>query len=374
MGFFKVSTKRYTKNVLATATLLVSVIFNYSFAQEVLNIYNWPEYIAPDTVKNFEKKYNVKVNYNEFESNEILHSKMVARKTGYDIVVPGSQFGKMQIDGGLLLPIDKNKIPNYKNLDPAIMKKLAELDSGNKYLVPWLWGYNTVGINTELVKKALGDMPIPDNSWDLLFNPEYASKLKSCGLTIFDSPSEVFVVALHYLGKKIDKATPEDFQSAYQMLKKVRPYFRKFGGSGLIDEFASGKLCAIMGYSGDIGIANSRAIELKKKFKIEVLIPSIGGTLFIDTMAIPADAPNPNLAHLWINYILEPAVHASLTDKVFYATPNLEAVKLVNEAMRKNPAIFLTAENMAKMPLPVVWDNETRKLSTKLFTDFKRGK
>lgn len=361
-------------NTIFAVGVVVIILMNVSIAADTLNVYNWPDYIAPDTIKNFEKKFNVKVNYDEFESNESLHSKLVARRSGYDVVVPGSQFGKMQIDGGLLLALDKSKIPNLKNLDPAIMKKLAELDPDNKYLVPWMWGYNTLGINVDKVKKALGNTPIPENAWDLLFKPEYASKLKSCGITIFDSASEVFVVALHYLGKKIDKVTPEDMQEAYELLIKIRPFIRKFQSSGYIDEIAAGKLCAVMGYSGDFGIAQNRAKDQKNKVNIEIMIPSIGGTLFIDTMAIPVDAPRPDLAYKWINYILEPEVHASLTNAVFFANPNKEAVKFVDENTRNNPAIFLSADNMAKMPMPVVWNNDLRKINTRLFANFKRGK
>jgi putrescine transport system substrate-binding protein len=169
--------------------------------EKVLNIYNWSDYLAEDTIPNFEKETGIKVRYDVFDSNEILHAKMIAKNTGYDIVVPSSNWGKMQMEGGLLQKLDKSKIPNWKNLDPAILEQMAKLDPGNEYLVDWLWSYTTVGINVDKVKAALGDMPMPENTWDLVFDPKYTNKLKSCGIAILDAPSEVYPIALRYVGK-----------------------------------------------------------------------------------------------------------------------------------------------------------------------------
>jgi putrescine transport system substrate-binding protein len=197
--------KRFTRSVstLCAATAVSLVALTPALAQEekVLNIYNWSDYIAEDTIKNFEKETGIKVRYDTFDNNEILHAKLVAGKTGYDIVVPSSNWGRMQIDGGALRPLDKSKIPNLANLDPALQAQLSKLDAGNKHLVVWLWGYTTIGINTEKVKAALGGMPMPDNAWDLVFDPKYISKLKSCGVSLLDAPSEILPPALQYIGK-----------------------------------------------------------------------------------------------------------------------------------------------------------------------------
>ncbi len=187
--------------------------------EKVVNIYNWADYIAPDTIKNFEKETGIKVRYDNFDSNEVLHAKLVAGRTGYDVVVPGSHFAKMQIDGGLLLKLDKSQLPNLKNLDPSIQAQLAKLDPGNDYLVDWLWGYTTVGINAEKVKKALGALPMPDNVWDLVFKPEYASKLKGCGVSFLDTASEVIPIALKYIGKDPHSKDAADYKAAGEMLK-----------------------------------------------------------------------------------------------------------------------------------------------------------
>ena len=218
---------------------------------KVLNIYNWSDYIADDTIKNFEKETGIKVNYDNYDNNEVLHAKLVAGKTGYDIVVPSAHFAKMQIEGGLLQKLDRSQLTNWGNLDPAILAQLAKVDPGNQYLVDWMWGYITVGINVDLVKKALGDTPMPENPWSLIFDPKYASKLKSCGVSFLDSASEVLPLALGYVGKPPYSRNAADYPAAAAMLKKIRPYVTRFSSSGYINDLADGALCVVMGYSGD---------------------------------------------------------------------------------------------------------------------------
>jgi putrescine transport system substrate-binding protein len=343
---------------------------------KVLNIYNWSDYIADDTVKNFEKETGIKVNYDNYDANEILHAKLVAGKTGYDIVVPGSHFAKTQIAGGLLQKLDRSKLTNWGNLDKGLLEQLANVDPGNQYLVDWLWGYVTVGINTAKVKAALGDMPMPANAWSLIFDPKYASKLKSCGVNFLDSASEVLPVAMLYVGKPAYSTTAADYAAAATMLNAVRPYVTRFSSSGYINDLAGGQLCAVMGYSGDINIARARAIEANPKAPpaIEALVPKGGATLFFDTMAIPKDAPHPNNAHLWINYILRPEVAASLTNKVFYANPNAASLKFVKKDVAENKTIFLSDADKKRMTPPDAAPQDIRRVQTRIFTSFKAGR
>ena len=341
---------------------------------KVLSIYNWSDYIAEDTIKNFERETGIKVNYDNYDNNEILHAKLVAGKTGYDIVVPGAHFAKLQIEGGLLRKLDRAQLTNWGNLDPAILEQMAKVDPGNQYLVDWLWGYVTVGINVAKVKGALGDLPMPDNPWSLLFDPKYAARLKSCGVSFLDSASEVLPVAMLYAGKPGFSRNAADYKAAAEMLKKVRPYVTRFSSSGYIEELASGALCAVMGYSGDINIARARALQAKNGHVIEALVPSTGSTLFFDSMAIPADAPHPNNAHLFINYILRPEVHASLTNKVFYANPNKASLKFVSKDVAANKSIFLGAQELAKMTAPDSLPQDIRRVQTRVFTNFKASK
>ncbi len=348
--------------------------------QKVLNVYNWSDYIADDTIKNFEKEFGIKVNYDNYDSNEILHAKLVAGNSGYDIVVPGSHFAKAQIEGNLLQKLDRSKLPNWKNLDPTLLKALESVDPGNQYLVDWLWGYVTVGINRPKVQAALAaqpnPLPFPDNAWSLVFDPKYAAKLKGCGVNFLDSASEVLPVAMLYVGKPPYSTVAADYDAAGAMLKTVRPYVTRFSSSGYINDLAAGSLCVVMGYSGDINIARARALEAnpKQPAAIEALIPKGGATLFFDTMAIPKDAKNVENAHLFINYILRPEVHASLTNKVFYANPNAASLKHVKKDVAENRTIFLSKEDAARMTPPNAVPQPIRRVQTRIFTAFKAGR
>ena len=341
--------------------------------EKVLNIYNWSDYVASDTIANFEKETGIKVSYDTYDNNEILHAKLVAGKTGYDIVVPSSTFARLQIDGGLLMKLDKAQLPNLKNLDPDIQAQIATIDPGNQYLVNWLWGYTTIGINTAKVKAALGSEPMPANAWELFFNPKYASKLKSCGISVLDSASEVIPAALHYLGKDSFSKSGADYQEALALLKSVRPYVTLFSSSGYINEMASGSICMALGWNGDINIARARALEGKTGQDVVALVPKTGGILFFDMMAITADAPHPKNAMLFMNYIMRPEVHAALTNKVKYANPNKESRKFIVPEVASNPSVFPSPAEMALMVPPKALSNDIRRLETRTYTSFKTG-
>ena len=362
------------KSVVSLASLALACSATLAQEEEkILNVYNWSDYIAEDTIRNFEKETGIKVRYNNFDNNEILHAKLVAGKTGYDIVVPSSNWAKLQLDGGLLRKLDKAQIPNLKNLDPALQAQLARMDPGNDYMVNWLWGYTTVGINVDKVKAALGSMPMPENAWDLIFKPEYISKLKSCGVSFLDSATEVVPSALHFLGKPPFSKNQSDYAAAAQLLKTVRPHVTLFSSSGYINDMANGSICLALGWSGDINIARQRAIDGKTGNNIEALIPKTGGILFFDVMAIPADAPRPGNAQKFINYILRPEVHASLTNKVFYANPNQESRKFIRPEVASNPTVFLSPADLARMVPPDSLNNDLRRMMTRTYTTFKTG-
>ena len=358
---------------LCAAALLWTSPASAQHEEKVLNIYNWSDYIAPDTLANFEKETGIKVRYDNFDNNEIVHAKLVAGKTGYDIVVPSSNWAKLQADGGLLQKLDKSQLPNYRNLDPVVQAQLAQLDPGNEFMVDWLWGYTTVGINVDKVKAALGGAPLPDNVWDLVFKPEYISKLKSCGVSFLDSASEVVPAALHYLGKPAYSKNSGDYAQAAALLKTIRPSVTLFSSSGYINDMANGSICLALGWSGDINIARQRALEGKTGQNLQALIPKTGGVLFFDVMTIPADAPHPGNAHKFIDYILRAEVHASITNKVFYANPNKASRAFVKPEVANNPSVFLSDADMKLMAPPDSLSNDLRRLMTRTFTSFKTG-
>jgi putrescine transport system substrate-binding protein len=340
--------------------------------EKILNIYNWPDYIAKDMVANFEKETGIKVNYQTFENNEGLQAKLVAGNTGYDIVVPGAVFAKPQIEAGLLQKLDKTKLSNLANLDPSLMAKLVTVDPGNAYLVPWAWSFTTVGINKAKVAQALGSTPMPANAWDLVFNPEYTAKLKSCGIAFLDSPTEIIPPAMHYLGKNAYSNDAADHKAAGEMLAKVRPHIRLFS-STMIDDLASGKACVALGWAGDINIARARAIENKNGNDIQTLLPSTGGLIFFDNLAIPKDAKRPNNAHAFINYFLKPEVSAALTNELGYPTANKASLANVKPDIAKDPAVFPDAATLQKMVPPSSFSNEARQSLSQVFTLFKKG-
>jgi putrescine transport system substrate-binding protein len=371
--FMRLPSYRPVAAMLAAALAMVCSAASAQEEEKVLNVYNWSDYIAEDTIKNFEKEFGIKVRYDNFDNNEIVHAKLVAGKTGYDIVVPSSNWAKLQIDGGLLRKIDKAQLSNFKNLDPAVQAQLARMDPGNDYLVNWLWGFTTVGINVDKVKAAIAPLPMPDNVWELVFKPEYVSKLKSCGVSYLDSATEVIPAMLHYLGKPAFSKNPADYAAAAQALKAVRPFITVFSSSGYINDMANGSICVALGWSGDINIARQRAIDGKTGNNIEALIPKNGGLLFFDVMVIPADAAHPGNAHKFINYILRPEVHASLTNKVFYANPNLESKKHIKPEVASNPTVFLPPADLKNMVPPDGLNNDLRRLITRTYTSFKTG-
>jgi putrescine transport system substrate-binding protein len=279
----------------------------------------------------------------------------------------------MQLMGGLLRPLDRSQLPNWANLDTNLLTALGEMDPGNKYLVDWAWGYTTVGINVDKVKKALGDLPMPENAWDLVFKPEYMSRLKSCGVSFLDSATEIVPVAAFYMGRPPMSKNPADYNGVGDLLGKIRPYVTLFSSSGYINDLANGSICVALGYSGDINIAKNRAIEGKTGQKIQCLIPKQGGLLFMDTMGIPADAPHPGNAHKWINYYLRPEVSASMTNKVFYANPNKASLKFVKPEVANDKTVFPTDEDMARMGKPGELTNDSRRAMTRIYTTFKTG-
>ena len=367
--------KKYLINTLLLAATSMAFITN-SYAEEpkILNVYNWTDYIAPDTIAKFEKETGIKVRYDTFESNEGLHAKLLNKKIGYDIVVPSSNWAKLQIEKGAFQKIDKSKLPNWKNLDGGILTKLESSDPGNNYLTGWLWGYTTIGINTDKVLKALGKTSVPDNIWELVFNPGYTSKLKSCGIAYLDAPDEIYPLALQYIGKPAFSENEDDYKQAFEMLAKVAPDIKHFNsGSQSIDELVDGKICIAIAWAGDINQARRRAVEKNTNQYIVASMPKSGALLFLDAMAIPVDAAHTDNAHKFINYILKAEVHAGLTNATNYANPNKAALKFVKAELRGDQSTFLSSDNIERLTAPGIVNDKTRAITQDYFAKLKAG-
>src|SRR5579872_4084476 len=305
-----------------------------------LHVYNWSDYIAPDTIPNFTKETGIAVTYDVYDGNEVLEAKLLAGQSGYDVVVPSaSPFMAREIKAGAFRPLDKAKLPNLKNLDPAMLALAAEADPGNKYGVPYLWSVTGIGYNEALLAKALGNSE-PRDTLALLFDPGNAKKLADCGISLLDTPQEVFPAALAYLGIDPKSHDLGDLDKATALLLKVRPYIRKFHSSQYINDLANGDICIALGYSGDVIQARNRASEAKNGVAIAFRVPKEGAQFSIDMLGIPKDAPHPENALRFIDYILRPEVIAAISDAVSYPNPNATATALVKPEIRNDPGIY----------------------------------
>jgi putrescine transport system substrate-binding protein len=341
---------------------------------KLLNVANWAEYIGDDTVKAFEAETGIKVRYDNFDSNEVLLTKMVAGRTGYDIIVPSSDFGRIMADGGLVQKLDRSKLSHWGNLNPAVVQLMARLDPGNQTMVPWLGSTVSVGYNVDKVKAALGAEPLPANPFELVFNPKYTHLLKACGISLLDTAADVFPSALIYLGRPAYSNNLADYQDAAAMLQKVRPDIALFSYNGYIGDLASGQICVALGYGGDFNNAAKRAKAAGNGVHIEAPLPPVGVQFGFESMMIPADAPHPENAHLWINFILRPEVQAAITNKVMFASPNAAARRLLNPEVLANPIANPPDDYIAhKVQFYEVRRQETRRTMTRFFTRFKTG-
>ena len=335
---------------LALGVLMVA---SPALAQEeaVLNVYNWSDYIAEDTIANFEAETGIKVNYDVYDTNEIVDAKLLAGSSGYDIVVPSGNFLERQIQAGLILELDKSKLPNLSNLDPAVMQTATAQDPDNAHAVPYMINTIGYGYNVAKVTEILG-ADAPTDSWDLIFKPEFAEKLAACGISLLDSPSEVTGIALNYLGLDPNSESEEDLAKAEALLNSVKPFIRYFHSSQYIDDLANGETCVALGYSGDIFIAADAAAAAGQGVEVQYVIPKEGAATLFDFLAIPVDAPHPENAHKFINYIFEPEVGAEITKTILYPSPNAAAVALMPASYKDNPVIFPPADIMAKCEYP----------------------
>ncbi|MDO4641094.1 MAG: polyamine ABC transporter substrate-binding protein [Neisseria sp.] len=343
-------------------------------ATSKLNIYNWSDYVDPETVAEFEKDNGVKVRYDVYDSNETLEAKVLTGKSGYDLVAPSIANVGRQIKAGAYQPIDKSLISNYNNIEPDLLTLMAKVDPGNKYAVPYFWGINTLAINKDKVAKALGSDKLPDNEWDLVFNPEYTSKLKSCGISFLDSPTEQYPLALNYLGKDPNSEKEEDLQAATEMMGKVRDDIKRFSSSGYINDMAGGDLCVAIGYGGDLNIAKNRAKEAGNGVNLEVLTPKTGVGIWIDSFMIPKGAENVANAHKYINYTLNPKVAAKNGDFVTYAPASKPARELMDKTYASDQSIFPSEEVKAKSFVVLPKPASVVKLQTRLWQQLKAGK
>ncbi|BAU75379.1 polyamine ABC transporter substrate-binding protein [Metapseudomonas furukawaii] len=328
--------------------LLTLAMATTAQAAGTVKIYNWSEYIAPDTVANFTRESGIQASYDVYDSNETLDGKLMTGKSGYDVVFPSNHFMAKQIQAGALKKLDKSRLPNWKHLNPVLLRALEVNDPGNQYGFPYLWGSTGIGYNLEKVKAVLGD-DAPLDSWDIFFKPEYMEKLAQCGVAVLDNGPELLPITLNYLGLPHHSQTADDYKAAQAALMKVRPYITYFHSSKYVSDLANGDVCMAVGFSGDILQAATRAREAGNGVNIQYSTPKEGSPMWFDMVAMPADAPDEAAGYAFLDYLLRPEVMAGISNSVHYANGNAAADPLVEPAIKADAAIYPPADVMKSL-------------------------
>ena len=341
--------------------------------QRIVNVYNWSDYIDPTVLEDFTKETSIKVKYDTFDSNDMLETKLLAGRTGYDVVVPTAYFLARQIKAGVFQKLDKSKLPNLKNAWEDIAARLAAYDPGNQYAVNYMWGTTGIGYNAKKAREVLGAEGRID-SWDVIFKPETVAKFKDCGVHLLDAADDVFAAALAYLKLDPNTKEPADLEKAAELLTKIRPFVRKFHSSEYLNALASGEICLVLGYSGDVKQAQKRAAEAKSGIEIAYAIPKEGAQLWFDNLAIPKDARNVAEAHALIDYLLRPDVAAKNSNVISYANGNAASRALIDKAIIEDKTVYPDDATMKTFYTIQSHDQKTQRLMNRLWTRIKTGR
>ncbi len=352
---------------------VLAVLLPAKAQQRTVNFYNWSNYVAPGVLEDFTRETGIKVVYDTFDANETLETRLLAGKSGYDVVVPTAYFLQRQIVANIFQKLDKAKLPNLVNAWPVVTKQLAVYDPGNQFAANYMWGTTGIGYNVKAVQRILGaDARI--DSWDIIFKPENLAKFRECGIHMLDSADDIFPAALGYLGLDPNSTRPADLEKAADLVSKIRPYVRKFHSSEYLSALATGEICLVVGWSGDIMQARSRAAEAKNDIEIGYAIPKEGAQMFFDNLAIPADAKNLDEAYALINYLYRPEVAAKNTDFLSYANGNLASQKLVEPKIFNDKNIYPDEAMQAKLFVITARDPATQRIINRLWTKVKTGR
>lgn len=356
------------------SALTVAILAAPASAEEpTVNFYNWSNYMAPEVLENFTRETGIKVVYDTFDANETLETRLLAGKSGYDLVVPTGYFLQRQITAKIFLKLDKTKLPNLVNAWPVVSRQLAIYDPGNNYGANYMWGTTGIGYNVKMAAKILGTDARID-SWDMVFKPENLAKFRDCGIHMLDSADDMLPAALSYLGIDPNSTKPADLEKAADLVIKIRPNVRKFHSSEYLGALASGEICFVVGWSGDIMQARSRAAESKNGIEIGYTIPKEGAQMFFDNLAIPADARNVAEAHELINYLYRPDVAAKNSDFLSYANGNLASQKLIDPKILNDRNIYPDETMQKKLFVIEARDAATQRIINRLWTRVKTGK
>ena len=360
------------RTLFASLAVGFALVSGAAAQERVVNVYNWSDYIDPKVLEDFTKETGIKVTYDTYDNNEIVETKLLAGKSGYDVVVPSGPFLQRLIKAGAFQKLDKAKLPNLTHMWPEVMQRLQVFDPGNQYAVNYMWGTTGIGVNVRKVRERLGTQPL--NTWDIVLKPEFATRLKDCGVQVLDAPEDVFPNVLNYLGLNPDSKKPEDLQRAGDAMFRVRGAVQKFHSSEYINGLANGDICMAIGYSGDVIQAKKRAEEAKNDVEIAYMIPREGALMWFDSIAIPADAKNVAEAHAFIDFLMRPQVAAANANFVAYASGNLAAKQFVKPELVNDPSVYPDEATFKRLFTNTAYDDRSQRLVTRLWTRVKTGR
>jgi putrescine transport system substrate-binding protein len=355
------------------AIMIMDPATPFAAPERIVNVYNWSDYIAPKIIEDFTKETGIKVRYDTFDSNDTLEAKLLAGRSGYDVVVPTGYFLERQIKAGVFQKLDKRKLPNLANIWPTIAARLAKYDPGNDYAVNYMWGTTGIGFNSPKVRQATGAAGGID-SWATVFNPKSLERFQHCGVEMLDASDDILPAALYYLGLDPNSANEADLQKSADLIKSIRPFVRKFHSSEYINALATGEICLAIGFSGDIKQAQKRAIEAKNGVDVGYAIPKEGAQLWFDNLAIPRDATNVDEAHAFINYLQKPEVAATNSNFVSYANGNLASQKFIDRAILEDKTIYPDEALMSRLYVINAHDPKIERLMNRLWIRIKTGR
>lgn len=360
------------KGLIRTILALVPLGGQALAAEEpVLNVYNWADYIAPDTIENFERQHGIRVNYDLYDSTEVVEAKLLAGSTGYDVVFHSYRYSSRLIPIGVYQPLDPAQLDRRGNLDRWVLRMMQAYDPGNRYGVPYMWGTTGFAYNVDMVRERMPDAPL--DSAAMLFDPDVVARLADCGVSLLDEPTDVIPMVLLYLGLDPNSLEPEDLAAAEAQLKAVRPHIRYFSSARMLNDLPNEEVCVAMSWSGDYAQAMARAAEAGVDVNLAYTAPREGSMLWFDGIFIPADAEHPQNAHRFIDYLLQPEVIGDISNETHYANANVASLPFVDPAIVGDAAVYPPDGERDRFDVGVIYGPKQERLRTRAWSRVKTG-
>src|SRR6202521_1688304 len=358
--------------LLLSALISVSGIEADAAEDKRLFIYNWTDFIGRNTIAEFEKQTGIKVTYDVYDSEETMDARLLAGSSGYDVVIASTEYFGREIKAGVYMPLDRARLPNWKNLDPRILAIQTVHDPGNVHSVPYMHAINGFAYNVDMIRERMPNAPI--DSLDMIFKPEIAAKFADCGITFLDSATDTLMMALQYLGLDPNTTKREDYKAAEDLLLKVRPYVRSFDSAEYLNGLANQEICIAMSWSSDYALSRARARAVGVNVNLAFTVPKEGANQNFTSLLIPEGAPHPQAAYQFINFILRPDVVAEITNEIYYGNDNLASRPLIDPRILGDVTLYPTPEIEARLYRNAEASAATERIRTRTWTRVKTAK